>query len=1470
MLLSVLMIVTCINPYSLAPIAATEQPEVSVETTKNQQAEKDSEKVSEALEIRADEAGLEKQSLEETATEELQNEKELAVEESEDIKLEKQQQGREDLKNAPYTEEDFFISGISFTALTLKGKAKLAAKDGVLEFPDLVTDKGNLVSRIGPGGAGFKNLGIKSVIFSQNIKEINSQAFYDNEIEELILPNTIVNIGYGAFNKNKISKLKLSENCPILQPSVFANNQISEVDIPEGVTEIRVNAFENNPGSSVHENKVVLHVVDVSKINFYNDKPETYHIIEKASNNDYSASDFTFKDVNSGIEITGLTASGKEKQKTNHNLNIPGVINGKTVTVIGVKAFDNSKSEDKFISVEFPATLTVIGSFSFQGNDIKELSIPESVKKIDLGAFKSNSLVQGKVIVDNTEENVSIGHWAFAAQKPNDVKVTPIFRDTKAYNILVEAADCVKIEEIDPGFLVKDGEKVTVKFEITDETKELSEVTVKTTVDNQTVEFNGDSFVMPKSDVKIIVSVKDKLSNDKWLAEDFTYGYLDIQKVDNQGNAAIVRLRAVTGFSDKGKEKLKTDKNLILPKKDTDGKDVQAVAARAFAGVFGKKSLNTLSIPEGYVAIGNMAFAFTRCGGDLVLPSTMELVDFAAFFRNEFISLTIPEKMTELPMSMMRGNRLTKVIIKGNLETIGRLAFSENRLEEIEIPDSLKEIGEQAFLVNYGHLGFDEKVVLRTRSGNNPNELKDKENYIINPKGSPVYPSINFDKWDTDDFEYAGQTVTGFSKTGLKKITRNKDLVIPDNTKDGKAVLKIGIDAFRNLQKNYDIESVKIPDTVQEIEDYALQFNFIKEVRLPRDLKTLGMGVFMMSNVEKLTFNYKLEYIDQICFNGNDLKEVVLPASVHTVMNAAFREAGLTSLSFADGSKLKTIERLAFADNELTDVKLPDGLEKIGVQAFINGKAGGNNQFTELNVPASLKEIGYQAFSGNKGVEKYGNAVVIHTPGGKNPARLKDDMGKTFVIDPEVKATQADKDALKAVIAESKKIDVNKLTNDYKEFFTELLEDAEKAVKNPDASAGSVNGLAESLKWANGRAVLNLLMFEKEALDPKAASFDKTKWASVVKAYNAAKKNLMTINIDDLKLQKLITDLDTALKSLNNTGILEGAVAYTGEADVPASHYIKPYVIKVKVWVKDGKIVFVEDNGTVCDSSGGHHQPNKGYFDRAIAILNKYIGKSVEDVKKANGLGGSLGIDAISGATVSCDVLHNAIRNALSKIQPPQPQPQPDPQPQSQPSEPNNNYTPSITPIEIGGSGSGASSSSGSALGSTSVISDDETPLAPATNPIAVFKSGTGVLKVADKKLADLIGTKFEQIKFIAKNVGLTMSSDGFRALYNEGKGVTKVKISVKSLKKNSNIDINKLAVKNMYGIELMISGKAVAGFKEKVLLEIPYKAKSKSIVFYVMDIETGKKIKARLNKKTQMIEIKTNKLGKYVILKEK
>ncbi len=1035
----------------------------------------------------------------------------------------------------------------------------------------------------------FQGCGLKKVIFNEGLLYTNDNAFENNELTEITFPSTFIYPSKASFKGNKLVSITLPDACESIGPESFMNNQLSKVVMGSKVHIIYKQAFANNQLKEVN--------------------------IPKSLKNKYQGLDGIKADAfdsNPGKANPLKPSENKVLLWTPNRDNPNNLLSRGNYVVDPVQANNEYQPDDfTYNSDNEVEGFSKKGSNKFDKMKDKPVVLPSKTDKgalvvgiAELG-FNDDAVYIKNIVIP--EGYKKIGDQAFSNSEIEKIDAPSTLQEIGDYSFL-QSTNVVKIH------VTK-----TVAKRIT----------------------NTSNYW------KLVVD-KEEPQQEQWTVEDFTYGEENAVKEDNNGTQTPIKLKAVTGFSAKGLEKVKTVKDLVLPTKNDKGEKIEAVADAAFKGNLGEKRINTLTIPEGYVLIGSMAFALNSCGGDLVLPDSLEAVGMGAFFRNEFTSLTTGEKLTKIPASMMFGNRLTKVTFKGNIESIGRIAFRENRLTEIRIPDSLKSIEFEAFIKNTGVAKYDEKVVLRTASGNNPQKLPDKENYIVDPSNQGTDPNINYNEWTTDDFEYNGTKVNGFSEQGLKKIKRNKNLVVPDKTPDGKSVLVIGIDAFRSLETNYEIETVKLPDTVEKIENYALQFNDIEKVTLPRDLKKLGWGVFMNNKLTTVQFNNKLEHIDQICFFNSNLGAIELPASVHTIGNAAFRQSGLTEVKFAEGSKLKTIESLAFADNELVSIDLPKGLEKIGSQAFGNRQAGIGNKFTELNVPASLKEIGFQAFANNPGVAKY-KAVVIHTPDGKNPAGLIDDAGKTFVIDPDVSVTAEDKAKLKAEIDKAENVDSNKLTKEFQKFFTGVLDDAKAAYKDNKASKAKVLGLVSDLNWAVKRAKLNGFMFEKEALDSQSSGFDKKKWGQVEEAYKAAKKYLMVVNITDEKLNKLIHDLDIALQNLSGQGDLKDADVYEGEAHVEKTHYIKPYDIKVKVWVKNGKIVFVKDNGTVCDDPNDHEEHNRGYFEHAIEILHKYIGKGVDVVKNSKLGSNDLNIKAISGATISSHALHNAIKNALKK-----------------------------------------------------------------------------------------------------------------------------------------------------------------------------------------------------------------------------
>jgi len=109
----------------------------------------------------------------------------------------------------------------------------------------------------------------------------------------------------------------------------------------------------------------------------------------------------TTEDANGNLTITGYTGSST-------NVEIPKTIDGKKVTLIGNKAFQNNKTIEKLkISaditaigefafcdctsleeVEFPESLVIINGFAFLGDPIKELNIPNNVLIIKTFAFQ--------------------------------------------------------------------------------------------------------------------------------------------------------------------------------------------------------------------------------------------------------------------------------------------------------------------------------------------------------------------------------------------------------------------------------------------------------------------------------------------------------------------------------------------------------------------------------------------------------------------------------------------------------------------------------------------------------------------------------------------------------------------------------------------------------------------------------------------------------------------------------------------------------------------------------------------------------------------------------------------------------------------------------------------------------------------------------------------------------------------------
>ena len=190
------------------------------------------------------------------------------------------------------------------------------------------------------------------------------------------------------------------------------------------------------------------------------------------------------------------------------------------------------------------------------------------------------------------------------------------------------------------------------------------------------------------------------------------------------------------------------------------------------------------------------------------------------------------------------------------------------------------------------------------------------------------------DEYVFENFKYTvnikgDYEITGFIYGGIELL----DVVIPAEI-NTRPVTGIGKDAFKAMK---NIKSVKIPDTVGYISDYAFyDCDYITQITLPASLTTIGMGAFQDCDaLVEIAMNDKLTAIGDYAFKGCDsLTDVALPESLLTIGDGAFTECGeLLEITVPTG--VTEIGDLAFADCEnLADITVLGEVENIGKFVF--------------------------------------------------------------------------------------------------------------------------------------------------------------------------------------------------------------------------------------------------------------------------------------------------------------------------------------------------------------------------------------------------------------------------------------------------------------------------------------------------------------------------------------------------------
>lgn len=282
------------------------------------------------------------------------------------------------------------------------------------------------------------------------------------------------------------------------------------------------------------------------------------------------------------------------------------------------------------------------------------------------------------------------------------------------------------------------------------------------------------------------------------------------------------------------------------------------------------------------------------------------------------VSFTLPSTVTEVSACAFSNNTYLQTVDLNNVSTLGESSFINcTALSTVTIPSSVSSIDGV----------FNRCTSLTTYNASGMNSFdgviysNDWSTLVSCPAGktSIVYPTTS----DT-----GGQTITtvgnsAFSGTSIPALT------LPST------VTEIGNSAFQGAKST----SITLPEGVITIGDLAFaDATSLSTVYLPNTLQIIPTNAFIRTGALKsITLPESLTTIGISAFAYSGLTSVEIPANVTSIGQSAFNScSSLTSFTFAEGSKLKTIEPSVWnADRSISSLTIPKSVETISNNAFV-------------------------------------------------------------------------------------------------------------------------------------------------------------------------------------------------------------------------------------------------------------------------------------------------------------------------------------------------------------------------------------------------------------------------------------------------------------------------------------------------------------------------------------------------------